>query len=120
MPVDVHAVQGWSSIIPRFSAVEFVSFYIEIPVVIVMHLMWMLVTRPTTHIRLTAGSQLPDTPTASTPLIQKKHRTSWRYSDLVDLRFVDLRSDEFQESEGERHDSEEHARWWRRVRSWSV
>ena len=39
------AVQGWSSVIPHFSGVDFVSFYIEIPIMIVMYLIWLFVNR---------------------------------------------------------------------------
>lgn len=33
-------VQGWSSFSPRFDAVSFVSFYIELPVMLFMYLSW--------------------------------------------------------------------------------
>ncbi|KAG4439132.1 hypothetical protein IFR05_005369 [Cadophora sp. M221] len=33
-------VQGWSSFSPKFSAVDFVSYYIEIPIMLVMYLGW--------------------------------------------------------------------------------
>ncbi|PHH68189.1 hypothetical protein CDD80_195 [Ophiocordyceps camponoti-rufipedis] len=33
-------VQGWSSFSPRFDPVSFVSFYIELPVMLVMYLAW--------------------------------------------------------------------------------
>ncbi|KAH6712593.1 amino acid transporter-like protein [Leptodontidium sp. MPI-SDFR-AT-0119] len=35
-------VQGWSSFSPKFSAVDFVSYYIEIPIMLVMYLGWKL------------------------------------------------------------------------------
>jgi AAT family amino acid transporter len=38
-------VQGWSSFSPSFSAVDFVSYYIELPVLAVMYLAWKLVKR---------------------------------------------------------------------------
>ncbi|PKX95239.1 putative amino acid permease [Aspergillus novofumigatus IBT 16806] len=38
-------VQGWSCFSPSFQAVDFVSFYIEIPVMVVMFLVWKLVKR---------------------------------------------------------------------------
>jgi AAT family amino acid transporter len=38
-------VQGWSCFSPSFQAVDFVSFYIEIPIMIVMFLVWKLVKR---------------------------------------------------------------------------
>lgn len=33
-------VQGWSSVIPKFSAIDFISFYIQIPVMLVMFTIW--------------------------------------------------------------------------------
>ncbi|KAI0270056.1 amino acid permease-domain-containing protein [Gloeopeniophorella convolvens] len=36
-------IQGWSSVTPRFSAVDFVSFYIELPVMALMYALWLLV-----------------------------------------------------------------------------
>ncbi|KAE8144418.1 hypothetical protein BDV25DRAFT_145647, partial [Aspergillus avenaceus] len=38
-------VQGWKCFSPHFKAVDFVSFYIEIPVMIVMFLGWKLAKR---------------------------------------------------------------------------
>lgn len=38
-------VQGWSCFSPKFQAVDFVSFYIEIPIMIVMFIAWKLVKR---------------------------------------------------------------------------
>ncbi|EDR03257.1 amino acid-polyamine organocation amino acid permease, partial [Laccaria bicolor S238N-H82] len=33
-------IQGWSSVIPEFSLVDFISFYIELPVMLIMFLAW--------------------------------------------------------------------------------
>ncbi|EXJ80705.1 AAT family amino acid transporter [Capronia epimyces CBS 606.96] len=38
-------VQGWSCFSPSFSAVDFVSYYIEIPIMLVMFVFWKLVKR---------------------------------------------------------------------------
>jgi AAT family amino acid transporter len=38
-------VQGWKSFSPKFSPVDFVSFYIELPVMLVMFLVWKVVKR---------------------------------------------------------------------------
>lgn len=35
-------VQGWSSFSPRFSAVDFVSYYIELPIMAIMYFGWKL------------------------------------------------------------------------------
>jgi AAT family amino acid transporter len=38
-------VQGWKSFSPNFSPVDFVSFYIELPVMLVMFVTWKVVKR---------------------------------------------------------------------------
>lgn len=38
-------VQGWSSFSPRFSAVDFVSYYVEIGIMIVLFVLWKVVKR---------------------------------------------------------------------------
>lgn len=38
-------VQGWSCFSPHFKAVDFVSFYIEIPLMIIMYVAWKLIKR---------------------------------------------------------------------------
>lgn len=38
-------VQGWSCFSPTFNAVDFVSYYIEIPIMVVMFIFWKLVKR---------------------------------------------------------------------------
>src|SRR6202012_4192000 len=38
-------VQGWSCFSPSFSGVDFVSFYIEIPLMLVMFLAWKVIKR---------------------------------------------------------------------------
>ncbi|GAW05561.1 PF00324 AA_permease [Lentinula edodes] len=39
-------IQGWSSVIPKFTPVYFVSYYIELPIMLIMYLAWMLIQRP--------------------------------------------------------------------------
>ncbi|KAI0329218.1 hypothetical protein GY45DRAFT_1280260 [Cubamyces sp. BRFM 1775] len=103
-------IQGWSSVISKFSAVDFVSFYIEIPVMIVMYLAWMLLRRPRP-----ASSAPTMTPAAASEAdAQRAERQSvsrriWRvltYHDNVDVRTVDLRRDEHEEEEEDRADDE--------------
>jgi AAT family amino acid transporter len=43
--VVIVLVQGWSSFSPSFSAVDFVSYYIELPIMLVMYLGWKLLKR---------------------------------------------------------------------------
>jgi amino acid transporter, AAT family len=38
-------VQGWSCFSPSFDAVSFVSFYIEIPVMLLMYVGWKVIKR---------------------------------------------------------------------------
>lgn len=38
-------VQGWSCFSPTFNAVDFVSFYIELPIMLVMYVGWKLIKR---------------------------------------------------------------------------
>lgn len=52
-------VQGWSCFSPHFKPVDFVSFYIEIPIMIVMFLVWKLVKR-TKFVRLDEMDLLTD------------------------------------------------------------
>ncbi|OIW23426.1 hypothetical protein CONLIGDRAFT_637384 [Coniochaeta ligniaria NRRL 30616] len=38
-------VQGWSCFSPKFSGVDFVSYYIELPIMLVMYVAWKLIKR---------------------------------------------------------------------------
>ncbi|TVY60843.1 putative amino-acid permease PB1C11.02 [Lachnellula suecica] len=38
-------VQGWSSFSPKFSGVDFVSYYIELPIMVIMYVGWKLLKR---------------------------------------------------------------------------
>lgn len=93
--------------IPSFSAVDFVSFYVEIPVMLVMFVGWMVVRRPVReqydHEPETIGSPL----TATTPLLsqaRKEGRPRWH--DIVDTTTVDLTRDEYEEDATDKADDE--------------
>ncbi|KAJ7718029.1 amino acid permease-domain-containing protein [Mycena maculata] len=94
-------VQGWSSVLPVFSAVDFLSFYIEVPVMIVMFIAWVLLSRPA----VTRASE-------TSPLFhpgqtnQESSGKRW-FSDLVDIQKVDLNSDQYEEDDADKHDEEE-------------
>ncbi|KAF8070371.1 amino acid permease-domain-containing protein [Lyophyllum atratum] len=93
-------MQGWSSVIPKFEAIDFVSFYIQIPTMIVMFVVWLSMTwlRPSRSKDLPRGSGRDQTdPTPA--------RRVW-YSDLVDLNTVDLFRDEYVEEEEDNADDE--------------
>ncbi|KAH8107816.1 amino acid permease-domain-containing protein [Cristinia sonorae] len=108
-------IQGWSSVIPHFSAVDFVSFYIEIPVMLLFYTFWLLFHRspspkssPSTLQPAVSPSAIPQPtstsstspPSAFTPLLVSRARSSrWRVHDFVDVRTVDLYRDEYADEE---------------------
>ena len=86
--------------IPEFSAIDFVSFYIEIPIMLVMYLVWMIIWRPgppSPPISLPTDEE----PGAGEPPKRKSvNRRVWEfvsYNDAVDIETVDLRRDEHEE-----------------------
>ena len=79
------AVQGWSSFVPRFSAVDFVSFYVELPVMLTMFLVWSFLHKPTSTCDVTNSSGIG----------------ARRWSDIVDLERVDLKADQYDETSAE-------------------
>ncbi|KAI0052705.1 hypothetical protein FA95DRAFT_1532626 [Auriscalpium vulgare] len=89
-------IQGWSSVIPRFSAVDFFSFYIELPVMLVMYVTWLVVRQ------LAAREHRDD--------LTPPKRRGWRLHDVVDVDTVDLKRDEYDEVEDDRHEDEERAK----------
>ncbi|KAJ7287346.1 amino acid permease/ SLC12A domain-containing protein [Mycena rebaudengoi] len=81
-------VQGWTSVIPEFITIDFISYYIEIPVMFVMFVAWTLFGRST--------AQPSPTP-----------KKWWsRFFDLVDIQTVDLFSDQYEEDEQDRQEEE--------------
>ncbi|KAF9020623.1 hypothetical protein BDZ89DRAFT_958158 [Hymenopellis radicata] len=76
-------VQGWSSIIPDFVAVDFVSLYIEIPVMIVMYFVWLWTKKIRGAVQSDVGRP-----------------SAWLH-DIVDVDTVDLKTDEHEEEEGD-------------------
>jgi len=96
-------IQGWSSVVPRFSPLEFISLYIEIPVVVAMFLFWTLWKGRTGSER--EGSPLiasPNSGDESTPLLAQpfsSRRSLWLKIShaFVDLSNVDLTLDEYEE-----------------------
>jgi len=112
--LTIRKVQGWSSIIPKFTAVDFASFYIEIPVMIAMYVTWMLIKQPGASSKALITRSPLDSPTASTPLIPSRERRWW-YNDVVDLKAVDLVSDEYREVEVSATDDDTRQK---RMRGW--
>jgi len=108
-------IQGWSSVIPQFSAVDFVSLYIEIPVMIVMYLGWLIIRRPDPNLLATSSSLSPD---------RSHPRRRWWKTDLVDVDTVDLMSDEYEEDvvvkQVDNEEQEGKSTWLRKVYDWVV
>jgi AAT family amino acid transporter len=73
-------VQGWSAFSPSFAAVDFVSYYIEIPVMIIMFIAWKLFKR-THFVRLDEMDLVSDrydggfTPDERAQLLDAAHRS---------------------------------------------
>ena len=89
--------------IPMFSAVDFISFYLEIPVMVIMFLLWAILYRPAVSV------QTPRT-----------NRKLWLL-DLVDLQTMDLDSDQYEDDGADKHNEElreRNCRTWRRIYYW--
>nr|GAT57772.1 predicted protein [Mycena chlorophos] len=94
-------VQGWSSIFPHFSATDFISYYIEIPLMVLMFIVWAYIVRP-----LTRGNT------------QQQTGLQWVF-DLVDTRTVDLETDVYEDNEADKADDTQNQQtWWRRLFFW--
>ncbi|KAJ3507345.1 hypothetical protein NLJ89_g6360 [Agrocybe chaxingu] len=96
-------IQGWSSVIPRFSPSDFISFYIEIPVMAIMLLGWILLRNTATPVPSGSSTEslLSEPCTHAAPT-----KKTTRYLDLVDAGTVDLYRDEYHE-EGQEDEASE-------------
>lgn len=86
--------------IPHFKGVDFVSFYIEVPVMALMYVIWIVVKRPKARILGDGAEGRPDDEDATeqTPLFSHRGvKERWRLLDLVDVNTVDLYRDEHKE-----------------------
>ncbi|KAL0579771.1 Basic amino-acid permease [Marasmius crinis-equi] len=95
-------IQGWSSIFPEFDTVDFLSLYIEIPLMVVMTIAWLIFWRLKSRGTRTNSLIPPSdsaTPTLMTPLLARKSddRVWLRWTDIVDAETVDLYKDEYEE-----------------------
>lgn len=103
--MSLHPVQGWSSLIPKFSLFDFISFYIEIPIIAAMFVTWMLLKRPRhPNYNPLEGSSDIDHLLRS---VYTNNRTRSRFHDLVDAATVDLFADEYTEEEQSNLDTED-------------
>ncbi|KAI0093421.1 amino acid permease-domain-containing protein [Irpex rosettiformis] len=100
-------IQGWSSVIPKFSAVDFFSFYIEIPIMLFMYIVWIALRRLPGLKRIledSATETIVDGGTSSITSIVPK-RVLW--FDLVDTSKVDLYADEHKDDLVDRIEDQE-------------
>lgn len=67
------AVQGWSSFSPSFDAVDFVSLYIEIPLMLVMFVGWVVFRRILGHKLTIAHAQSSPSGSSDIDLYQDEH-----------------------------------------------
>lgn len=90
----VRIVQGWSSVIPKFSIVDFASFYVELPVMLCMYLVWLFLKRQTS-VSLPGHSEAVEQPIRQRTL-----------TDLVDINDIDLKMYEYVEGVEDIEDDE--------------
>ncbi|KAF9003404.1 amino acid permease/ SLC12A domain-containing protein [Cyathus striatus] len=90
-------IQGWSSVIPTFSLADFISFYIEVPIMIIMTIIWIVIKN-----KRSQPIHLPDDLARD---IDAK-RALWK-GDLVDVNTVNLSIDEYMEEEVDKLDDEQ-------------
>jgi len=103
-------IQGWSSFIPTFSLLDFMSFYIEIPIIVVMFAARMIWKRPCYP---KYGSS--EDPSTTDQLLPRSNthtndNTRSRFHDLVDVDTIDLFADEYAEEEQSDLDTEDEAK----------
>ncbi|KAJ3810224.1 amino acid permease/ SLC12A domain-containing protein [Lentinula aff. lateritia] len=104
-------IQGWSSVIPKFTPVYFVSYYIEIPIMLTMYLAWMLIQRPGRPSRINEPvNEITSGPRSSSKGRRRERGGRWWYNDIVDVNTVDLYRDEHDEEEEDRVDDVERER----------
>lgn len=67
-------VQGWSCFSPKFDGVSFVSYYIELPIMLIMYVVWKLLKKTKT-VALSEMDLETDTYTADEKVIEE---TGWK------------------------------------------
>lgn len=70
-------VQGWSCFSPKFDALNFVSLYIELPVMLTMFLVWKLIKR-TKFVKLEQMDLETDVHTVDEKIAEKVDETGWK------------------------------------------
>jgi amino acid permease len=89
-------IQGYSSLVPRFTPIEFLSYYIEIPAMVVMFTVW----RTLSFHRSSDKTPLLN---STQPAVQHSFWTG----DVADLDTIDLTRYEYIEDEADRRDDEQ-------------
>jgi amino acid permease len=110
----LYAVQGWSSVTPRFSLVDFLSFYIELLVMAIMYILW-LALRRALRPRAAAAAVLASSPTTAA----HAHAEARPFFDFVDVSRVDLHRDEHEETQVDKHEDEVRAQRLRGRAGWA-
>ena len=103
--ISFHLVQGWSSIFPHFSLVDFASFYIELLTMTAMTAMWFFLhpSRSTSPRSLAHTTSYEPSEVVGSPQLQSP---SYTIADLVNIDTLDLYVDEYEEDEEDRRDDE--------------
>ncbi|KAF8135593.1 amino acid permease/ SLC12A domain-containing protein [Boletus edulis] len=99
-------IQGWSSIFPTFAAIDFISLYVEIPVMITMYTTWLLV-KSISAAKLAPADRSVDESTPLIPTDPRGHAAPTNVFDIVDIYSVDLYQDEHVEDPDDELDNEE-------------
>jgi len=107
------AVQGWSSVIPRFSIVDFLSFYVELLVMAIMYFLWLVFHRALRPRDAALLASSPTTVSGST------HLEAQQFFDFVDVSDVDLYHDEHEETQVDKHEDEVRAQRLRGRAGWA-
>jgi len=102
-------IQGWSSIIPTFSLVDFISFYIQIPIMVVMFFTWLFLSRRESEQSEGSTSEpLLSDPGMDDGIPSHLDRDkTLKYHDLVNVDTVDLVRDEYDDEEDDVEDENE-------------
>jgi len=116
--VSIILLQGWPSVIPRFSAVDFLSFYIQLPVMAVMYFLWLVVHRMLRPHRPLATQQPTSPSSAATSPLATMGPASRSFFDFVDPSRVDLYRDEHEDSPLDKHEDEVRVRRMRGLVGW--
>ncbi|KAG2015830.1 amino acid permease [Coprinopsis cinerea AmutBmut pab1-1] len=110
-------VQGWSSFVPKFSPVDFISFYIEVPIMLLMTVAYLIRSRSFSPSLGVAGEQESE-PLLSRPCERAVQRDG--FADLVDVSTVDLYADEHTEEEEDESTEDKASGVLQRIYYWLV